>query len=368
MQAPDYTEIYNGDRHCLMCRWACPVERVTRSEATSPHGWALLIASVQRGLLTWNSETVDTLYKCADCGLCQANCATDRPLPAAIVAARASVVEKDLMPESVRQLDALLRANGSPYEAPAGQVGAASQTKGGTVGLYVGAASYAKNPGVVRAAARIMQAAGVSAQLLDTERSGVYLPYTVGLWDTARTFAEQTLAEIGRMDITQVVTLTKEDAHAFLHIYPELGVALPENLRVTPFIDWLLGVLESGTLKVGKIDLGGSVFHDACHTPRLNDSWAASRKVLSKLAGQAPDELFWSGRQASPCGAIGGFEFTQPRLAEALAVERIGEARNAGATAIITDDPQCAAHLAKYADGLPVRSLSELVLEQLAGE
>src|SRR6476661_1441232 len=107
----DYTPIIDGDRYCLMCRHVCPVERVTKREATSPHGWALLIASVQRGLLPWDAGTVDTLYQCADCGLCQANCATDRPLPAAIVAARAAVVAQNAHPPAVRALDERLRAN-----------------------------------------------------------------------------------------------------------------------------------------------------------------------------------------------------------------------------------------------------------------
>src|SRR5262245_16012993 len=119
--AKDYTPIIDGDRYCLMCRWACPVERVTKREATSPHGWALLIASQQRGLIGWEAEPVDTLYQCADCGLCQANCATDRPLPAAIVAARAAVVAQGAQPESVRQLDASLRRWGNPYAAIAAE-------------------------------------------------------------------------------------------------------------------------------------------------------------------------------------------------------------------------------------------------------
>src|SRR5436305_11892054 len=97
----DYKAIYDGDRYCVMCRHVCPVERMTKREATSPHGWALLIASVDRGLAEWDGDTVDTLYQCADCGLCQANCATNRPLPATIVAARASVVEQGAMPASV---------------------------------------------------------------------------------------------------------------------------------------------------------------------------------------------------------------------------------------------------------------------------
>ncbi len=112
MNVIDTTE---GCRFCLMCRHVCPVTRVTFNEATSPHGWALEIASVRRGLLEWNAETTNLLYQCADCGLCNAFCVTDQPLPQAIVAARAEVVAGGHAPASVAAVDAALRQWGNPY-------------------------------------------------------------------------------------------------------------------------------------------------------------------------------------------------------------------------------------------------------------
>ena len=72
----DYLPVYSSCRYCLMCRHVCPVGRITKREATTPHGWALLIASVDRGQMTWDAEAVDTLYQCAQCNLCLANCVT----------------------------------------------------------------------------------------------------------------------------------------------------------------------------------------------------------------------------------------------------------------------------------------------------
>ncbi len=111
----DYIPIYDGDRYCLMCRHVCPVLRVTKRESTSPHGWALLVASVNRGMLKWDEDTIDTMYQCANCGTCQAHCATDRALPAAIVAARAEIVRLGLSPASVREVESKLREWGNPY-------------------------------------------------------------------------------------------------------------------------------------------------------------------------------------------------------------------------------------------------------------
>ena len=76
-------------RHSLMCRHVCPVGNLTRMETLTPHGWAQLVALERRGLSTWNAETVDALYKCADCGNCSAHCVYHNPLPEGIAAARA---------------------------------------------------------------------------------------------------------------------------------------------------------------------------------------------------------------------------------------------------------------------------------------
>lgn len=375
MTAKDYTEIYNGDRYCLMCRHVCPVERMTKREATSPHGWALLVASVQRGLTTWNSETVDTLYQCADCGLCQANCVSDRPLPYAIVAARASVVEQGAMPESVTKLDEALRNGGNPYALSGGGTtylkspGTSSEEYGEAfspvVGLYVGAVVASGGMGAVMAAEKLIQAAGFRAVLLDAGRSSVYLPYTVGLWDTARMLGKETLDDIQQAGVGEVVTLSKQDAHAFRHLYTELGIDLPEALHVTEFTEWLLPLLVSGKLQVRQTRLDGAVYHDPCQTPRLQEGGTTARKLIEMLTGSAPGEMFWRGKQAQPCGAIGGFEFTQPWLAEKLARTRIDDARQAGATLVITEDPVCATHLSRYAEGLPVVNLVEMLAENL---
>ncbi len=367
MTRRDYTPIYEGDRYCLMCRHVCPVERSTKREATSPHGWALLIASVGRGLLTWDADSVDTLYQCADCGLCQANCATDRPLPAAIVAARAAVVEAGAGPQAVTALDARLRALGHPYDSPAPPLADNPADDGAgaaTVGLFVGAATAWERPAAVAAALALLRAAGVTARLLSTARSGIYLPYTVGLWDTARHLGAATLAEIAAAGVGTVVTLCKEDAHAFAHVYPEVGVALPDGLAVVEFTDWLAEQVAEDRLHFTAQAGGPVAYHDPCHTPRLPQTGAA-RRLVAALTGAPPVELLWRGQHAAPCGALGGFPFTAPALGAALAGERLTAAQAAGATLLVTDDPQCTAHLARYADGLPIGNLIELAAAQL---
>ena len=345
-----------------MCRHVCPVERVTKREATTPHGWALLIASVIRGSLQWDADTVDTLYQCSDCASCQANCATDRPLPAALKAARAEVVRLGKQPASVIEIDRKLREWGNPYNPlPASLV---SQGRG-EVGLYVGATAQYLRPQSIEAAQQLLGATGLYPVLLGAGRSSGYLPYALGLWDTARDLAQQTLAEIQSSGVRQVITLTVEDAHAIKHVYYELGLMPPSQVRVLQIAEYLAPLVAQGQLKIRPLEMPSTTYHDPCHALALPDHANAARQLIVALTGTAPREMLWREKRAAPCGATGGLEFTQPWLATAMAKKRLDGARDIGAEIVLTDDPHCVSHLVQHADGLRVQNLVEVLAEQL---
>ena len=355
----DYIPIYDGDRYCLMCRHVCPVERVTKRETTTPHGWALLIASVIRGSLQWDADTVDTLYQCSDCATCQANCATDRPLPAALKAARAEVVRLGKQPASVIDIDRKLREWGNPY----GPLPTFPVPQGKSeVGLYVGATAPFLRPQAIEAAQKLVGAIPV---LLAAGRSSGYLPYALGLWDTARDLAQHTIAEIQSAGVREVLTLTAEDAHAIKHVYYELGLMPPREVRVTQIAEYLAPQVASGELKIRPLEMPAVTYHDPCHALALPDHAQAARQLITALMGSAPREMLWREQRAAPCGATGGLEFTQPWLAEAMAKKRLDGARDIGAEIVLTDDPHCVSHLAQQAGSLRIQNLIEVLAEQM---
>jgi fumarate reductase (CoM/CoB) subunit B len=349
-----------------MCRHVCPVERVTKRETTTPHGWALLIASVIRGSLQWDADTVDTLYQCSDCASCQANCATDRPLPAALKAARAEVVRLGKQPASVIEIDRKLREWGNPYGEILRPSGTQNDTASGEVGLYVGATAQFLRPQAITAAQKLLGATGINPTLLSAGRSSGYLPYALGLWDIARELARQTVDEIVASGVREVITLTAEDAHAIKHVYYELGLMPPPQVRVTQIAEYLAPQVASGELKIRPLELQAATYHDPCHAHALPDHAKAARQLIAALTGSAPREMLWREQRAAPCGATGGLEFTQPKLAAAMAQKRLDGARDIGAEVVLTDDPHCVSHLAQHADGLSVQNLIEVLAEQLA--
>jgi Fe-S oxidoreductase len=351
-----------GCRYCLMCRHVCPVTRVTFSEATSPHGWALEIASARRGLLEWTPEAADLLYQCADCGLCRAFCVTDQPLPDAIVAARAEVAAAGRAPAGVAEIDAALRRWGNAYgvAAPAPEA-----TEWADTAVLVGSAAFHREWESVRAGRRLLEHAGLEHTLAAVGRSSGYLAYTLGLREVARQLARATVEELEHLGCRRLVVLSPQQAHTLKHIYPLLGAPLPERIEVIELTALLAEQLEQGRLKLRQADLD-LAYHDPCQTPRIDGRWGAPRRLLAALTARPPREGFWREKRATPCGASGGLPWTQPNLAAGLARAALADATREGARLIVTDAPACLAHLRGVAgDGVEVRGLYELLAEQV---
>ncbi len=344
-------------RYCLMCRHICPVTRATYNEASSPHGWALTIASVRRGLLDWNAETADLLYQCADCGACQAACVTDQPLPQAIVAARAQVVAAGQAPPAVAEIDAELRQSLSATYA--------DHATPADVAIFAGAGALPQYSASLGAARTLLEQANVAHTAIGAGRESGYLAYTLGLHDTARELARATAEESVRAGCRTIIALSAEDAHALLQIYPLLGAPLPDGLRVVELTTLLAELLEADRLRLGRADVN-LAYHDPCQTLRLPGRWHAPRTLLAALTGRPAREGFWREGRAASCGASGGLPFTQPKLAEQLARRALVDLTASGASTLVTDSPGCLAHLrAHAAPGVEVLGLYELLANHI---
>lgn len=366
-------------RYCWMCRHVCPVGHVTHRETFTPHAWALTIASVKRGALTWNAETADVLYSCADCGLCRAHCVTDRPLPDAIAAARAQVVAAGHAPAIVQELDAKLQAWGNPYgdrdaltPGLAGSGIADDDTprpRQGDVALFVGDAAAYLTPTVLDAVRRLLAAAGLEAVPIGIGRSTGLLADTLGLADTARSLARAVIDEVTASGCRQLIVLSAADRYAFARVYPErLQAAWPEGVAITELSSLLADALQAGRLAFARPDDEVSyAYHDASHGPRIGRDGVAPRALLAAALGDAgARRLFWREQRAHPTGATGGLEFTQPAIAATLAQACVTDAARAGASWLVADEPVDLHQLRGQATGVEVVSLYELLANRLA--
>jgi len=329
-------------RYCLMCRHVCPVGVVTHEEKFTPHGWALTIASVKRGLLEWNAETVDALYTCADCGMCQSHCVSSQPLPDAIAAARAQVVEVGLAPETVRVVRHSLEAHSTPdFLLEAGG--------NGEVALFVGD-DVASQRAVLDAALRLLAAAGMEPVLIGKGRNNGYLPASLGLRELAQEIAQETRREFAATGAQTLLVLSPGDLYAIRDLHNErLGLTLPEGSEVVDVVTVLANALADGKLTLRQREGSSAVAYlDPTHSPRSGRDPAAPRALLAAVLGEAPRELFWSAERGQPSGAT-SLRHTHPAIAEDLARARLTDAQNAGVTTLFTEAAEDVAWLNRFA-------------------
>lgn len=351
-----------GCRFCWMCRQACPVGHVTARETYTPHGWALMIESVARKQLAWNRESADVMFACADCGLCQAHCATDQPLPDAINRARVGLTAAGLAPQAVYELDKLLTADGGAY----GKAAPTTTSKSETV-LFVGdAAAHFGAAGVV-AATKLLAAAGAKTGAIGTGRSTGFLASTVGLRETAVKLAQAVVGEVRSSGAKEVLVLSPGDRWTFEHVYPSrLGVEWPAGVTIREAVDVIAEAHANGGLRIRLVPAATYAYHNPNHAPRVAKSRPGPRALLAAALGAAAArDLFFREHRAHPTGATGGLEFTHPRIADQLVDARLADAKRAGAAWLVTEDPLDLHQLANRANGsIEVRGLFEILADR----
>lgn len=351
-------------RYCLMCRHVCPVSHVTRKETLSPHGWGLTIASIRRGLLELDEESVTVLYSCADCGTCRANCVTDQPLPSAIAAMREEVVAQGLAPESVSAMSEKLRRWGNPYaeEEPG------TPTGQGEVALFVGDDARYLDDETLKAVDTLLKAVGVEAVQIGIGRSSGYLAASLGLHETAAELTRETLAELDGTGARTMLVLCPGDYYAFDQMNEErLGIEWPADVALKEVTVLLSEKLASGNLSLDTV--AGRMpyaYVDPTHSVRVSSRFDAPRSLVSAIMPAPPVELFWRRERTHPCGNV-ALQYTNPHISDHLTYARLADGRQSGAQLLITDDPGTLYQLRKHTDrfGLDIQSLFKLLSNQL---
>src|SRR3990172_7404322 len=262
-------------RYCLMCRHVASIEHVTHRETLSPHGIALVIASVRRGLLQWNADTVDVIYSAADNGNSRAHCVFDQPLPEAISAVR------------------------------------------GEVALFVGDEAQYLWPATVTTALALLKAVGIAPVLVGVGRSNGYLASSLGLPEIARRLAQATLADLETSRARRMLVLSPGDFFTFNQLYDErLGIEWPDSVQLSELTTFLADCLEGGEIKFKKTTQRSPyTYIDPTHAVRVPARHANPRRLLAGVMPGPARELFWRCERAHPLCST-ALPFTQPGNAE----------------------------------------------------
>lgn len=364
MRLENVIDTIENCRYCLMCRHIASVECVTHKETLSPHGWALVIASVRRGLLEWDQDTVDVIYSAPDHGNSRAHCVTNQPLPEAIAAIRAEIVSQQLALPIVYEIDEVLREYGTPFAKR--KPGVVSREGG--VALFVGDEAQYLWPKTLKAASDLLAAMGIHPVMIGVGRNNGYLASSLGLPDTAKQLAEANLGELRASGAKRLLVLSPGDYFTFSQLYDErLGIEFPKEVELLELAQLLADSLKGGEIEFNKLtDEVPYAYVDPTHAVRVPKRHDAPRQLLAAVMPSSPRELFWRRERSHPVGST-ALQFTKPDIAEQLTAARLSDAQQSGAKLLFSDDPGTLKQLDNLAEkyGVQVKGLYELLIDQL---
>lgn len=116
-------------------------------------------------------------------------------------------------------------------------------------------------------------------------------------------------------------------------------------------------LIKSNKLPLNKSDLKVT-YHDACHLARHCQEFDAPRNVIKSVAQLV--EMKNIKENSLCCGAGGGVKSAYPEIADVVSQERINQAKDTNAQALITSCPFCKLNLKNK--GIKVLDLTEFLV------
>ena len=323
-------------RFCWMCRHLCPVELKTGREVNTPRAKGLLVSLDRRGHAI-DGGSAEVMYECTLCGACTNDCATGFEPPVFIREARTHAVAEGLAPDYVEKVIADIEQTGNMFGLDASQrLTFDDLPETADVLLYLGDTAAFRQQGMARAAVSLLKKAGVSFAVLKNEPdTGSALGDLIGYVEETRAQAARCAAALNASGARTVVMLDSYAAAFVKHHFAEWGIELkPEVVTATSFVADLVA---SGALKPAALAMEAS-YHDATPLARDLAEHEPARAMIAAM-GISLREMFLNRRMAKCCGSE-IFKVYAPQLARLTAEGRWDDVRRAGATRLITADPQ----------------------------
>jgi len=175
-------------------------------------------------------------------------------------------------------------------------------------------------------------------------------------------FIEHNINAVTELGIEKLIFTCPGCYRAFKVNYPErLGHDLPfQTQHATEFIS---EKLDSGLNFQNKVSMK-LAYHDPCDLGRHSGVYAEPRRVL-RDAGVELVEMATSCEYSTCCGMGGLLMFADMDVSNAIGKKRIQEARDSGASGIVTACPACFDQFRRNADGFDVHEITEVILKAL---
>jgi Fe-S oxidoreductase len=361
----------------------CPSLTKYLFDAYSCYGRQKIALALMDGTLEYSPKLLDVVYQCQMCGACDAGCKRNLDLEPLLVLEnlRAKCVEdgQGPMPEQKNIAENIVRSN-NRYALPHPDSckwlpnDIKPSTKADVV-YFVGCASSYISTEIAQATAQILSYTNREFMLLDlAEWCCGYPLYSTGQVDSFEKQVEHNIEAVKKSGAKTVLFSCAQGYKTWKVDYPKLrGISTADmDFTVMHVVEYIDRLIKEGTLRFdNRIDMKVT-YHDPCNLGRLSEPWIhwegkrgkwgslkpakefrrgtngvyqAPRDILNAIPGIDLVEMERIRENAWCCGAGGGVKDAFDEFALWTANERIEEAMETGAEAIISCCPHCKMNL-----------------------
>ena len=368
-------EILSAIHHCVKCKlcniasfhpsaeWLplCPSGQFYGYQAFYAPGRMEIFREILEGEISEPTEgLLKAVYACTLCGACYEKCrqisSVEIPLPELFEELRSELSTKgwilDVHKSIAEKIKETKNAYGEKYEYKA-------KTTDGNADViyYIGCTARYRVPEIADAMLEIFDKLNIKYQVMGEEWCCGSVLFRTGQVEEAKELMEHNIEEIKGSGAKTVVFTCPGCLMTFDKNYPDMGVELVHS---TQFLTRL------GNINVKKLGMEVA-YHDPCHLGRDLGIYEEPRAVLKGVADVK--EMKREKEQAWCCGSGGGVKSAFDDFALWSATERLKEAKEAGAEALVSACPFCKRNLKEAAEneGIEVYDVVELVNRSLEG-
>ncbi|MBI5189246.1 MAG: (Fe-S)-binding protein [Nitrospirae bacterium] len=389
---------------CGACRSVCPTFGEELSETVVARGRMALVEAVIDGRLDMGEAFENTIFGCAMCGACKANCPAGVDVPKVIEEARAVLAKEKgsqslaryLARRSLKDKKAMdgafaMMALGRAFYAPLAATPLAKflpyqykdmkrnlpkmpkrplpkrvpehstvDNAKGRVVFYAGCVVNYVYPEIGETAVHVLNAAGYDVRIIRDELCCGKPLSSLGEMDAYRKLAEQVVAQLEVSEADAVLTACPTCALTLKEDYPKI---LPDSKGAAALSDKVEDVnrflTKNTDILKGIEPIASTVtYHDPCHLNFGMGIKAEPREILKAATGGLVE---MAGAEKC-CGFGGSFSFLNYALSGRIASKKSGAAIATGADIVATACPGCMMHMR---DGLKQAGGKQEVLHTL---
>jgi Fe-S oxidoreductase len=327
--------------------------------------------------------TEDELWACTTCMACVQECPVMIEHVDAIVDMRRYLVlNESRFPKELQSTFENLERNFTPWAfshatradwAEGLAIPRLADNPGAEVLFWVGCAGAydARYRKVTQSFARLMKIANINFAILGTEEKCTGDPARrAGNEYVAQSLMTENVATMQKYNVRAIVTTCPHCFNTLKNEYPQFG----GNYEVIHHTDFIVGLIDSGKIRLTRENRAKVTYHDSCYLGRYNDVYDQPRRAIEAIPGVTTAEMPRSRDKGFCCGAGGARMFMEETIGKRVNVERTEEALALTPDVIGTACPFCMTMMTDgvkekaATESVKVRDIAELVLAAVEEE